>query len=85
LVLIITSDHAEKLHDLPDEWMTDILPIAKKIAIAQGFDDYNILQNNGRIAHQVSDRYISVALFMLSSHVGSPSCAFPCYSQANYE
>ena len=41
------------MHELPDENLRDILPIAKKIAIAQGTPDYNILQNNGRIAHQV--------------------------------
>ena len=29
--------------------------MTKKIAIAQGIDDYNILQNNGRIAHQEVD------------------------------
>lgn len=41
------------MHELPDENLSEILPIAKKIAIAQGVPDYNILQNNGRIAHQV--------------------------------
>lgn len=46
-------DHAEKMHELPDEHLSDVLPIAKKIAIAQGVPDYNILQNNGRLAHQV--------------------------------
>lgn len=43
--------------------MADILPVAKKIAIALGAESiegpdgegYNILQNNGRIAHQVVD------------------------------
>ena len=29
--------------------------MTKKIAIAQDIQDYNILQNNGRIAHQVVD------------------------------
>lgn len=32
------------------------MPIAKKIAIATGATDYNILQNNGAIAHQVRGR-----------------------------
>jgi len=50
--LVIPKYHAEKMHELPDENLRDILPIAKRIAIAQGFPDYNILQNNGRIAHQ---------------------------------
>ncbi|KAK0185704.1 HIT-like domain-containing protein [Armillaria mellea] len=53
--LVIPKYHAEKLHQLPDEHLTDILPIAKRIAIAQGGENYNILQNNGRVAHQVVD------------------------------
>ncbi|KAF9019956.1 HIT-like protein [Hymenopellis radicata] len=53
--LVIPKYHAEKLHMLPDEYLADALPIAKKIAIAQGVENYNILQNNGRIAHQIVD------------------------------
>lgn len=30
-------------------------PVAKKIAIAAGVENYNILQNNGRLAHQEVD------------------------------
>jgi hypothetical protein len=44
LIVVILSDHAEKLHDLPDEYLAVALPIAKKIAIAQGAENYNILQ-----------------------------------------
>ncbi|KAJ1968839.1 Adenosine 5'-monophosphoramidase [Dispira parvispora] len=50
--LIIPKHHSEKMHELPDEYLRDILPIAKKIALASGAENYNILQNNGRIAHQ---------------------------------
>ncbi|KAI0299711.1 HIT-like domain-containing protein [Multifurca ochricompacta] len=53
--LVIPKYHAEKVHELPDEFLADALPIAKKIAIAQGAENYNILQNNGRIAHQLVD------------------------------
>ncbi|KII91029.1 hypothetical protein PLICRDRAFT_174364 [Plicaturopsis crispa FD-325 SS-3] len=53
--LVIPKYHAEKLHDTPDEYLADALPIAKKIAIALGAENYNILQNNGRIAHQEVD------------------------------
>lgn len=53
--LIIPKDHAAKLHELPDEYLADAMPIAKKIAAAQGLENYNILQNNGRIAHQEVD------------------------------
>ncbi|KAF4577435.1 hypothetical protein EYR40_009211 [Pleurotus pulmonarius] len=50
--LVIPKYHAEKLHELPDESLVDLLPIAKKIAIAAGSENYNILQNNGKLAHQ---------------------------------
>ncbi|KAI9507172.1 HIT-like protein [Russula earlei] len=50
--LVIPKYHAEKLHELPDEYLADALPVAKKIAIAQGSENYNLLQNNGSIAHQ---------------------------------
>jgi len=53
--LVIPKYHAEKLHQLPDEYLADAMPIAKKIAVAQGVENYNILQNNGRVAHQVVD------------------------------
>ena len=51
--LVIPKYHGEKLHDIPDEYLADALPVAKKIAQAVGATDYNILQNNGKIAHQV--------------------------------
>ncbi|CAE6429213.1 unnamed protein product [Rhizoctonia solani] len=50
--LIIPKYHGEKLHDIPDEYLADLMPVAKKIAIATGATYYNILQNNGKIAHQ---------------------------------
>ncbi len=37
-------DHAEKLHELPDEYLADALPLAKKVALAIGAENYNILQ-----------------------------------------
>ncbi|KAF7300188.1 HIT domain-containing protein [Mycena kentingensis (nom. inval.)] len=53
--LVIPKYHAEKLHQLPDEYLADAMPVAKKIALAQGADNYNVLQNNGRLAHQEVD------------------------------
>ncbi|PLW11628.1 hypothetical protein PCASD_23057 [Puccinia coronata f. sp. avenae] len=53
--LVIPKYHGAKLHQLPDFALHDILPVAKKIAIELGLTDYNILQNNGRIAHQLVD------------------------------
>ncbi|SCU92555.1 LAMI_0E11012g1_1 [Lachancea mirantina] len=60
--LVIPKYHGAKLHNLPDEYLADILPVTKKLVKAIGFDvdgidgpGYNVLQNNGRIAHQVVD------------------------------
>ncbi|GJE92575.1 HIT family protein [Phanerochaete sordida] len=53
--LVIPKYHGEKLHDVPDEYLAAALPAAKKIAVALGAENYNILQNNGRIAHQEVD------------------------------
>lgn len=38
------TDHAPKLHDVPDEHLGEILATLKKIAVAQGVENYNILQ-----------------------------------------
>ena len=43
------------MHQLSDESLADLLPVAKKVALAVGAENYNILQNNGREAHQVVD------------------------------
>ncbi|EHA18521.1 hypothetical protein ASPNIDRAFT_55693 [Aspergillus niger ATCC 1015] len=53
--LVIPKFHGAKLTDIPDEDLQEILPVAKKIAKATGAEDFNVLQNNGRIAHQVVD------------------------------
>nr|CAG8485519.1 15685_t:CDS:2 [Entrophospora candida] len=47
------GDHAKFLHELPDEYLGDLLPAAKRVALAVGAEQYNILQNNGPLAHQV--------------------------------
>ena len=53
--LVIPKHHGEKLTDIPDDCLAELLPVAKKIASALGAKDFNILQNNGRIAHQEVD------------------------------
>ncbi|GKT39903.1 hit family protein 1 [Colletotrichum spaethianum] len=53
--LVIPKYHGAKLSDIPDEHLSEILPVAKKLVAATGATDCNILQNNGRIAHQVVD------------------------------
>ncbi|ORX82162.1 HIT-like protein [Basidiobolus meristosporus CBS 931.73] len=51
-VLVIPKHHAQFLHQVPDEHLADMLPVAKKIAAALGAENYNVLQNNGSLAHQ---------------------------------
>ncbi|KAJ3101288.1 hypothetical protein HDU97_001528 [Phlyctochytrium planicorne] len=50
--LVIPKYHAQFFHQVPDEYLADLLPTARKIALALGPDNYNILQNNGKLAHQ---------------------------------
>ncbi|KAH0599318.1 hypothetical protein MHUMG1_03435 [Metarhizium humberi] len=50
--LVIPKYHGAKLADIPDDQLTEILPTLKKLVSATGAVDYNILQNNGTIAHQ---------------------------------
>ncbi|KAJ3329015.1 hypothetical protein HDU76_008822 [Blyttiomyces sp. JEL0837] len=50
--LLYCDDHAEFFHQVPDEHLADILPLAKKVALALGCPNYNLLQNNGKLAHQ---------------------------------
>lgn len=37
-------DHAQKMHELPEEYLADALPVARKVALALGCEDYNVLQ-----------------------------------------
>ncbi|KAL4952649.1 HIT-like domain-containing protein [Aspergillus filifer] len=53
--LVIPKFHGAKLTDIPDDHLSEILPVAKKLAQVTGATDFNVLQNNGRIAHQVVD------------------------------
>lgn len=60
-VLILPKEHAMTLTDLSDDKASKILVIAKKIIKAMkevhGFTNYNIVQNNGRIAGQTVDHF----------------------------
>ncbi|PFH63303.1 hypothetical protein XA68_14955 [Ophiocordyceps unilateralis] len=53
--LVIPKYHGPKLADIPDEHLTEVLPVIKKLVKATGASDYNILQNNGALAHQQVD------------------------------
>ncbi|KAK0721401.1 HIT-like domain-containing protein [Apiosordaria backusii] len=50
--LVIPKYHGEKLTDIPDDQLSEVLPIVKKLAAATGANDWNLLQNNGKLAHQ---------------------------------
>ncbi|QUC19610.1 uncharacterized protein UV8b_03851 [Ustilaginoidea virens] len=50
--LVIPKYHGAKLQDIPDDQLTEVLPTLKRLVKATGATDYNILQNNGTIAHQ---------------------------------
>ncbi|KAK6461933.1 kinase C inhibitor-I, histidine triad nucleotide-binding protein-like protein [Scheffersomyces coipomensis] len=60
-ILIIPKYHGARLHNIPDEYLADILPVVKKLTKVLDLDQYdklsdigyNVLQNNGSIAHQV--------------------------------
>ena len=57
-ILIIPKYHGERLHDIPEEYLSDILPAARRIAqiiFSEKGMAYNILQNNGKLAHQEVD------------------------------
>lgn len=60
-ILLIPKIHATTLIDLPDEIASKVLPVAKKIVAAQkevlGITNYNIIQNNGRLAGQTVEHY----------------------------
>ncbi|TAQ84595.1 hypothetical protein B7494_g7064 [Chlorociboria aeruginascens] len=50
--LVIPKFHGAKLTEIPDDQLSEILPVVKKLVVATGAENYNVLQNNGRIAHQ---------------------------------
>lgn len=84
-VLILPKEHAATLTDLSDDKASKILVIAKKIVKAMikvyGFNDYNIIQNNGSIAGQtvnhfhlhIIPRYNADEVGLWTPHEGDPS------------
>lgn len=56
--LVVPKFHGERLDRVPDGYLAELLPVAKRIAeraFAIRGIDYNLLQNNGRLAHQEID------------------------------
>lgn len=50
--LVIPKYHSEKLDEVPDQYLADLLPLAKRVALSTGHANYNLLQSNGQIAFQ---------------------------------
>lgn len=42
--LIVPKYHSERLDEVPDHYLADLLPLAKKVALSIGHADYNLLQ-----------------------------------------
>lgn len=82
--MVIPKFHGARLHEITDEHLADILPACRKILL-EGFGDnganvipaYNILQNNGRLAHQVRTLF----LLYFNACLGSRTCSFPYHSE----
>ena len=55
MALTSTTSTSRAASLVEEERLTRAQPVAKKLAKAIGSEDYNILQNNGRLAHQVVD------------------------------
>ena len=51
-VLVIPKTCAKYLHQVPDEDMAAVGVALKNVSKAVGAEAYNVLQNNGKIAHQ---------------------------------
>jgi diadenosine tetraphosphate (Ap4A) HIT family hydrolase len=55
--LVVPKFHAEKLHELPERYVVEVAGLVQRVAMALsggsgGAVDYNVLQNNGRLAGQ---------------------------------
>ncbi|KAL0227014.1 hypothetical protein P9112_014338 [Eukaryota sp. TZLM1-RC] len=51
-LLVVPKQHHEFFHQLSPDEASDCMTLLNKIAKAMALDSYNILQNNGRSAHQ---------------------------------
>ncbi|GJE94401.1 HIT family protein [Phanerochaete sordida] len=52
---VIPKCHARTIMDMPNEYLADIGPVLKKVAQATGAEQFNVLQNNGKMAFQHVD------------------------------
>ena len=61
--MIVPKTHGTKITDVPDDELAEAMPVAKKIAAALQVENYNVLQNNGRLAHQEVD-HVTLPFFV---------------------
>lgn len=60
---LLKLDHAEFMHQVPDDYLADVMPIAKKIAAAGGFAQYNVLQVSQKKKSRSRDHFIYAKIF----------------------
>lgn len=51
--------HANKLEEVPDEYLVDLLPLSKRIAVSIGCSNYNLLQVGPCQHHNDSGRLLT--------------------------
>eukprot|EP00766_Chilomastix_caulleryi_P002247 gnl/Chilomastix_caulleri/323.p1 GENE.gnl/Chilomastix_caulleri/323~~gnl/Chilomastix_caulleri/323.p1 ORF type:complete len:140 (+),score=17.95 gnl/Chilomastix_caulleri/323:42-461(+) len=51
--LVVPKHHTKMIHDLPDEFSSQIFPTISKLVKASGFENYNIVVNNGSESGQM--------------------------------
>ncbi|KAJ1931217.1 Adenosine 5'-monophosphoramidase, partial [Linderina pennispora] len=51
-IQIVPKHHADRMHELPDMYLMDVMLVAKRIALAMGLESYDILQRNGSLIYQ---------------------------------
>ena len=50
--IFLPKTHAEKMHQVEDQVLSEIIQTIKRVAKAMNLDNYNVLQNNGDLAFQ---------------------------------
>lgn len=50
--LVIPKIHVDKMYEVPDNILKNVIIMIKKIVLAMDILNFNILQNNGEIAYQ---------------------------------
>ena len=53
-IIIIPKVHIEQFHYTSNEYLYEIISVAKRIALALEIENYNLILNNGELAGQVA-------------------------------